>query len=327
MANLRASSKTSKSVTALPSLTLPSIKPEAAVARSSSMSSLPRVPPRRRTMEPQFDLASDLGPSPAALNPNALLGRGKALFGQAGPRKEASGDTSDALACQLALRHRLMLSEVKRIIRELIAADRNDSGGLEYKDFAMVLCRIFDADAVDDKVGKEAYRHTGTQQGVNIERFLDWYVQNMFTQVNSLNASPASRDAEKMISEIAKKAQVSTLAVDNVKRKFDHFDLDHSGMIDFAEFQEMFCVILKLKSAAELNPERIKHFWQEIDHNGDGGVDFAEFANWYLKYFNPESEDDEFDMAGPLRAFYDSFNPGVQRRKANCRTGSLPSVN
>jgi Ca2+-binding EF-hand superfamily protein len=262
----------------------------------------------------------DLAPSAAALAPSSVLGQGRAFFLQ-GLRSSSKSahDISceqEAKTCQLALRYRLSLSEAKRITKEFQNARKNQDGGLDRKEFDQVMCRIFDVPAVDDPISHGAYTATGMAGKIDIELFFNWYVQNMFTQVNSLNCAKDKVDSEKLIYEIARKHGVSTLAVDKVKVKFDHFDTDKSGHIDFEEFQDMFCTILKTKSRDELNPERMKRFWKEIDINGDEGVDFSEFAEWYLKYFHADNDTEDFDMNGPLRAFYDSYDPRVQRRQS-----------
>jgi len=303
--------------------------------RLGSVGALSKLPRRRHTMEPHFDpdpLGLNIAPPSAALAPDTLLGRGRAFFGVPGVRSnnaaKNSADATESITCKLALKHRLMLSEVKTIMKEFSAAGRNEKGGLDRKEFDEVMARIFDVDSIDDHVAKAAHRQTGMQHTIDIEQFLEWYVQNMFTQVNTLNTASDKKESEALIYEIAKTHKVSTMVVDRVKVKFDYFDTDKSGEIDYEEFVNMFKSILSTKTSDDLNPDRLKRFWKEIDHNGDGGVCFSEFSAWYLKYFAVESDDPEdFDMAGPLRAFYDSYNPVVQRRNSLNGISKMSSIN
>lgn len=102
-------------------------------------------------------------------------------------------------------------------------------------------------------------------------------------------------------------------AIDKIRKKFDHFDIDGSGKIDYQEFLQMLVYVLKAKSTEDIAEDRATRFWQEIDLDGSGEIDFPEFVEWFVKYFNPN--DDEMDMTkGPVSKFYDSFNPMKSRR-------------
>ena len=129
-------------------------------------------------------------------------------------------DTSECWCCQLALRYRLSLSEVKRIVKEFESAPKTTDGLIQRNGFNKVMCRIFDVDVVDDNVAKSAYELSGLQHRVDIEKFLEWYVQNMFTQVNRMNCAKDKADSEKLVYKVAEKHQVSTMVVDKVKVKF-----------------------------------------------------------------------------------------------------------
>lgn len=250
------------------------------------------------------------------------------LAGARSPSKAA--DSSDALACQLALKHRLMLSEVKHIIREFINCKHNERGGVDREDFDKVMAKIFDVEAVNDRVAAAAYRQTEAGKEIDIEKFLAWYVQNMFTQVNALNADSQKSASDALIYNLARKHGVSNFVVDKIKVKFDHFDSSKNGRIDFKEFKDMFCEILKCRDIGELNEKRIERFWTQVHKESPAdGIDFTEFAEWYLKYFSSETDDEDFDTMGPLRKFYDSFDPAVQRRnslRTISRISSMPGM-
>jgi hypothetical protein len=240
---------------------------------------------------------------------SSVMGAGKAN------KKVAS--SADAFACQMALRYKLMLSEVHVIIDAFGAARLTSKGGVDHTEFQKVLCQIFGIKSIKPDIVSNAYTAAGVTDNVSIEPFLQWYVQNMFTEVNGLNADPKTHQSDKLIDSLAKKHRVSPMVLDKVKKKFDTYDKDGSGHIDFSEFQSMFCEILQIRNIDELNPIRMKKFWQEIDTSGDEGVDFEEFAEWYLKYFSPDVENpNDWDLMGPLSQFYQSYDPKVQRHAA-----------
>lgn len=241
--------------------------------------------------------------------------------------KPAAANSSDALACQLALKNRLMLSEVKRIIHEFLNVKKNEVGGVSREDFNGALARIFDVPAVNERVSASAYKATNAQIEIDIESFLAWYVQNMFTQVNALNADEGKCASDQLIYQLAAKHNVSNFVVDKIKVKFDQFDTNKNGIMDYPEFQDMFCAILKTRNPGELNDQRIRRFWSQVRKENAAGIDFTEFTEWYLKYFSPDMEDEDWDMLGPLRKFYDSFDPTIQRRKSLnglTRVASMP---
>merc|ERR1719181_1655965 len=135
-----------------------------------------------------------------------------------------------------------------------------------------------------------------------------------------MNCSKDKRESEELIYSIAKEYGVSAVAVDKMKSRFDYYDTDKSGEIDYDEFVEMFKRILNVKADNELNPKRLERFWKEIDINGDQNVDFSEFCAWYLKYFNVD-EDDESSGGGLIKAFYNSFDPSKARHDAYMHGG------
>mmetsp|Transcript_83067 Transcript_83067/g.158583 ORF Transcript_83067/g.158583 Transcript_83067/m.158583 type:complete len:346 (-) Transcript_83067:83-1120(-) len=242
-------------------------------------------------------------------------------------QKRADGSDTDALACRLALKHRLQLWEVKGIIREFSNVKHTPTGAVEREDFDRAMAQIFDVPKVDPRVSATAYKAVGAATEIDIEKFLEWYVQNMFTQVNAMNADSAKMASDSLIYQIAKRHGVSPIVIDKIKVKFDHYDTDKSGHICFSEFQDMFVLILKAKSIAELNEARINRFWSEVIKASPEGIDFEEFTAWYLKYFGADADD---NSCGINEAYYDSFDPTLQRRRSLnpglLRVTSLPGT-
>merc|ERR1719440_481293 len=149
--------------------------------------------------------------------------------------------------------------------------------------------------------------NSDTVAEANPEIFVEWYTQNMFTPMvtNTMNAADPSANESY---DLAKKHNITAPQVDKIKKKFNNFDLDRSGKIDFEEFMQMLCYVLKAKNVEDVSKDRAMRFWQEIDIDGSGEIDFPEFCAWFVKYFNPD--EDEMDMSrGPVGKFYDSFNP------------------
>merc|ERR1719183_3027690 len=109
--------------------------------------------------------------------------------------------------------------------------------------------------------------------------------------------------------ELARKHGTDVIAIDKIKKRFDEFDVDGGGTIDYDEFFQMLKFVLKAKSDEDIAPDRAMRFWKEIDEDGSGECEFPEFVEWYVKYFG-SSGDEEMDLSkGPVQKFYKSFNP------------------
>jgi Ca2+-binding EF-hand superfamily protein len=110
---------------------------------------------------------------------------------------------------------------------------------------------------------------------------------------------------------LSKEHGVSVTQLDRIKSRFDQFDLDGSGNIDYDEFVHLLMFVLKAKRLDDISESTASRFWKEIDIDGSGEVDFEEFTAWYVKYFG---NDDAMDLSkGPVHAFYDSFIPVKKR--------------
>jgi len=251
------------------------------------------------------------------------------------------GSPPSSRACLLARMYRLELYEVKHILRCFDGARSHSSAGgkpvgavvpegglaaaapaarsegldgaagLSPNEFRTALCRVFDVPELDQTVVDGAYAASGMQEKVDVTKFLSWYVQNMFSKVVHLTASPENSASDSLVYWVARRHGVCPVTVDKIKKEFDRYDMDRSGSIDYDEFEAMLREVLHVKTANDLGEIRVTRFWKEIDKDASGEVDFHEFAEWYLKYFNPESEAGD-QSSGPIEAFYKSYNPGIQ---------------
>jgi Ca2+-binding EF-hand superfamily protein len=231
-------------------------------------------------------------------------------------------------ATRLARTFHLDLWEVKNIMSEFGKGDENGSGGLDRDEFTVVLKNVMELKEVPEDMLDSAWSSLITagatqQKGpttpgekfaweASIDAFFAWYVANMFGHVTKARQDPG----EEEVYRLSRRHNVAPVIIDKVKKRFDHFDADKSGVIDFAEFLEMLCVLLRCKNKDDLSESRVTRFWKEIDTDCSGEVSFEEFTTWYLKYFNPENEAMKGIDSGPVGQFYSSHNPQVQRRQS-----------
>merc|ERR1712112_789000 len=71
--------------------------------------------------------------------------------------------------------------------------------------------------------------------------------------------------SDKLITRlIAKGLGVSILDVERMKVKFDKFDTDCSGSIEFDDFDHLLRDVLQVPKDLHLSPDRVRFFWGDI---------------------------------------------------------------
>jgi len=224
---------------------------------------------------------------------------------------------------QLSRRHRLEVREVKSVLEHFEGASKKHSGIVNFDAFKLALGTMMDTKDLSEQFINSAWKASSaagiqargksvvgsTPSGeLDMDAFFYWYVANMFSKVAKMQVSDDKKASEDMLYKLAKKNSVTPCTMDKVKSKFDEYDQDRSGVIDYDEFKGMMRKIFQA-SESDLSEDRIKRCFQEIDYNGNGEIDFSEFSQWYLKCFNPEAADPQ----GAVNAFYNSYNPDILR--------------
>ncbi|CAK9028239.1 unnamed protein product [Durusdinium trenchii] len=228
---------------------------------------------------------------------------GKAL------QRRATMPTLDVSSEALVLSRQLHLDfhEVKGAMKEIRDGRHLSNGGMDEVAWRFCMNRIFGME-VEDKFVKDSYKLCEVGEGpVDAKLFMTWYRDHIF---NIEAKKPKLCEGDELTMELAKKHHCSYTDLTKVRLKFDSFDLDKSGVIDFLEFEHMIHKLLHCSTRSDLPPNRIARFWHEIDRDNNGTVDFQEFTDWYMKYFATAKQD------GPIEAFYASFMPGFQRSHA-----------
>mmetsp|Transcript_133666 Transcript_133666/g.298843 ORF Transcript_133666/g.298843 Transcript_133666/m.298843 type:complete len:346 (-) Transcript_133666:62-1099(-) len=238
----------------------------------------------------------------------------------------AAASKLNAQALAFAQKYRLDVFETKTVLTEFRHLKLNPDGSASFPDFYKFMCRVFDTKQPSKDLLEKIYHETGMDSAARVEKFLEWYMMNVFSRdlLGLMHAaSPEKLQAEIAVQKLARDLNVASSQIDNIKREFDKYDKDNSGAIDYKEFGSMLKAMLKAKDSCDLSESRIRKFWMEIDHDGSGEVDFSEFTHWYLKYFSPESTA-ECGSCNLIEAFYASFNPSNQRRWQTDRMNSAP---
>ncbi|CAE8587849.1 unnamed protein product [Polarella glacialis] len=213
-------------------------------------------------------------------------------------------------AIQLSKKHRLDFHEVKNVLQQLEKVEKNPSGAVGRSEFGRFLNNVFEASDLPEELVNGAFTVSskGETEPMNLDGFLAWYMQHMFSQVAQLRGDKDVAKSNALVKELCKIHDISGTAIDKVKKLYDRFDLDKSGAIEYDEFVLMVAELFGAKEG-DISKDRLRRSWKEIDMDGSGEVDFAEFVTWYVKYFGKDGL-----SGGATEAFYSSFNPSQQRQ-------------
>lgn len=81
--------------------------------------------------------------------------------------------------------------------------------------------------------------------------------------------------------QLARKIHVPLDSINMIKRVFDHFDVDHNGMLDLNEFTQVIIKLLDLNPNDPVPENILITRWREADKDSSGEIDFGEFCQWY----------------------------------------------
>eukprot|EP00746_Dinoflagellata_sp_MGD_P020848 gnl/MRDRNA2_/MRDRNA2_148586_c0_seq1.p1 gnl/MRDRNA2_/MRDRNA2_148586_c0~~gnl/MRDRNA2_/MRDRNA2_148586_c0_seq1.p1 ORF type:complete len:706 (+),score=106.29 gnl/MRDRNA2_/MRDRNA2_148586_c0_seq1:111-2228(+) len=158
---------------------------------------------------------------------------------------------------------------------------------------------------------------------LSFEEFLERTTPQLFDEgfLNHLASQRMQRNAMMW--------QVTPEDVEKLKKRFDEFDDDHSGWIDFKEFKLMVKVLLHLPMNLEIPRHKMARIWKEADADGSGQLDFDEFLVWYYTHFTDadsqraymdmllgDDDDDEPPIMSPVPGMMTPMSPRSPKPKA-----------
>jgi len=224
-------------------------------------------------------------------------------------KKQVEEDTvklaSDSMtvfeAFDLATEFNLPAGHVTQAFKLFKRYDVDNDGLIHPTDFQLLLrCvlreRFPNVKDVPRELLKEAVEIQKTNVMVSFPDFLTWLTQNSFNESMLLN------DDQRFIRRIARRFGVTVPDIEFVKARFDEFDVDKSGSIEYSEFYALLGVLLNLTDLDSLPESRVKSFWRELDDDNSGNIDFQEFIPWYIGYFGGWN-------GSPLVNFYRKIRP------------------
>jgi len=113
-------------------------------------------------------------------------------------------------------------------------------------------------------------------QKVSFEEFLLWSQSTVFVE-ETLVPNPKERH----LRQLARDHKCDFVMVETLMRLFRSFDTDNSGYIEWDEFRQVVCSMLKVKESTDVSEARLLRYWSEADTSKTGRLNFEQFMVWY----------------------------------------------
>lgn len=196
------------------------------------------------------------------------------------PSQPSEARTVTALSFQkavsLAKQHNLSISTVKSALDEFrdLGVGR-DFLTLEELDTAMRRrCGLEDTQPIPASLRAAALLSFEGEK-VSFEEFLLWSQSTTFVEETLV------RPKERQLRQLAKDHRCDVVQVENLLRFFRACDTDRSGYIEWDEFRQVVCRMLKVKESTDISEARLQRYWKEADQQKKGRLDFEQFLVWY----------------------------------------------
>lgn len=182
----------------------------------------------------------------------------------------------------LAKKHDLPVDTVRRKREEFLEYDSNKNGLItrdEFREILRVRCGLADDQDVPEHLSCNFFLKHGIGE-IDFEEFLLWSCNTEYCE-EFLVTNPEERALRKL----ARTQGYCLPDVERIKKVFDAFDSDGSGVIEELEFKEIVLSLMKIKNPADVSEKKLKRYWREVDTDMTGDVGFDEFLVWYFNFF------------------------------------------
>jgi Ca2+-binding EF-hand superfamily protein len=185
---------------------------------------------------------------------------------------------------KIARKNNLGLNEVRKLRREFDRLDTSGDGKLDFAEFeetVRMVCQIPHGTEVPEHLWKSRWISVcqgKPRQEIEFEEYLTWRRSVSYTEEVLVPCSD-----ERRLRQVARDNSITIVDVENLKRKFDKYDVDKSGFIDQEEFKSVLCDIMKV-DRSDVSQAMLDRYYTEADSDGTGEIDFFEFVEWYCKF-------------------------------------------
>lgn len=193
-------------------------------------------------------------------------------FAQGISREEARG------MILLAKKHHMALKTVMEAYKAFRKHDRKGVGTISEESFIRHVRKRANIPEGENIPPHLLQGMHAQSDAIGFEDFLQWSVNTAWTEEMLM-----PNHEERKLRQLARQQEIPLPDVERIKRIFDHFDTNKSGMIEEEEFRGMVYKLLKVKNTADIPVKRLQRYWREIDLDSGGTISFKEFLIWYRK--------------------------------------------
>lgn len=111
---------------------------------------------------------------------------------------------------------------------------------------------------------------------ISFEEFLLW------SQTTTFVEETVSNPRERHLRQLARDHKIDLVQVESLLKAFNAFDTDGSGYIEWEEFRQVVCTMLKVKEPTDISEARLARYWNEADPHHLGKLGFEQFMVWYV---------------------------------------------
>lgn len=179
-------------------------------------------------------------------------------------------------------------------------------GEVNIDGFAKIICKLVGCSLpseLPDGLVQRSFRDAvaGATKSLAFLDFAMWYSRS---RDGSTEQHLLMTSAQLAVHEVARKHDLPVLEVEQYKKKFDFFDEDQSGQIDYQEFTKLLNSLIKVPAHVELPRSRVNQFWLEADRDRNNFLSFEEFVLFFDRYFN---------ISGATSCPFEEYYRGLRR--------------
>jgi len=185
----------------------------------------------------------------------------------------------------LSKRHGISLKEVRSCAEEFLELDTDGSDGLSPDEFEVAIikrCDLPPGKELPENM-KAAILHQADTDGdgmIGFEEFLLWT-----RQCNFMEEMAVTDRQERGLRQMAREHDLDLPHIEKLRETFNAWDTDGSGFIDWNEFNNVMCQMMKVKEATDISEAQVRRYWKEADTKNTGKLDFEAFVTWYSQRF------------------------------------------
>jgi len=187
---------------------------------------------------------------------------------------------------QSSKQHGIQVAEMRKLHQDFMQLDVDGNGWIcmdEFKQAVRDRCNILESeDLPAHLLNWHFVKADKNNDGkVDFEDYVLWHISNGYCEEVLVTDRK-----ERQLRKIARNQRLPLYEVERLKKVFDSFDQDGSGVIEEGEFRNAIIMLMNVKNPEDVSTKRLRRFWTEVDIDRNGSISFEEFLVWYCNVFD-----------------------------------------